>query len=86
MANTTPRDAFLAKIEKRKTDNAFCETFDGHFRAERLNASRFLSIVNAIERIEEWRRHYNNDRPHTLLGNLTPNEFVQQTQTAREIA
>ena len=43
-------------------------------------------MADAIERIEEWRCHYNNDRPHTSLGNLTPNEFARQTHTAREIA
>ena len=31
----------------------------------------FLSMTDPIERIEEWRCHYNNDRPHTSLGNLT---------------
>ena len=68
------------------TDNAFCEAFNGRVRAECLNASWFLSMADAIERIEEWRCHYNNDRPHTSLGNLTPNEFARQTLTAREIA
>jgi putative transposase len=43
-------------------------------------------MADAIDRIEEWRCHYNNDRPHTSLGNLTPNEFARQTPTAREIA
>ncbi len=70
----------------KPTDNAFCEAFNGRVRAECLNASWFLSMADAIERIEEWRCHYNNDRPHTSLGNLTPNEFARQTQTAREIA
>jgi putative transposase len=66
----------------KPTDNAFCEAFNGRVRAECLNASWFLSMADAIERIEEWRRHYNNDRPHTSLGNLTPNEFARQTPTA----
>jgi putative transposase len=70
----------------KPTDNAFCEAFNGRVRAECLNASWFLSMADAIERIEEWRCHYNNDRPHTSLGNLTPNEFARQTPTAREIA
>jgi putative transposase len=70
----------------KPTDNAFCEAFNGRVRSECLNASWFLSMADAIERIEEWRCHYNNDRPHTSLGNLTPNEFARQTPTAREIA
>ena len=28
--------------------------------------------------IEQWRRHYNEVRPHSSLGYRTPNEFVQQ--------
>ena len=58
------------------TDHAFCEAFNGRVRAGCLNASRFLSMTDAIERIEEWRCHDNNVRPHTSLGNLTPNEFA----------
>jgi putative transposase len=67
----------------KPTDNAFCEAFNGRVRAECLNASCFLLMADAIERIEEWRCVYNNDRPHISLGNLTPNEFARQTQTAR---
>jgi putative transposase len=36
-------------------------------------------MADAIERIEEWWRHYNNDRPHSLLGNFTPNARVCET-------
>jgi putative transposase len=51
------------------------------------NLVPLMSMNDAIDRLEEWRCHYNNsDRPHTSLGNLTPNEFARQTQTAREIA
>jgi len=34
--------------------------------------SWFMSMTDAVDRLEEWRCHYNNDRPHTSLGNLTP--------------
>jgi len=70
----------------KPTDHAFCEAFNGRVRAECLNASWFLPMADAIERIEEWRCHDNTDRPHTSLGNLTPNEFARQTHTVREIA
>jgi putative transposase len=63
----------------KPTDNAFCYAFNGRVRAECLNASWFLSMADAVDRLEEWRRHYNNDRPHTSLGDLTPNEFARQT-------
>ncbi len=52
----------------------------------RLNASWFLSMADARERIEQWRRDYNETRPHTALGGLTPNAFARQTYQAREVA
>ncbi|MFC7663297.1 integrase core domain-containing protein [Methylorubrum suomiense] len=55
-------------------------------RAECLNASWFLSLADARERIEDWRCHYNEDRPHTALGGLTPRAFANQAVTAQEIA
>ena len=32
------------------------------------------------EKVEEWRRDYNKDRPHSSLGNVTPEEYAMQTQ------
>ena len=32
-------------------------------------------------RIERWRRHYNEERPHMSLGDLTPAEFKAQLET-----
>jgi putative transposase len=63
----------------KPTDNARIEAFNGRLRAECLNASWFLSMTDARERIEDWRRDYNETRPHTALGGLTPNAFAQQT-------
>jgi putative transposase len=63
----------------------FCAALDGRVRAKCQNTLLFLSMVDVIERIEEWRCHYNNDGSHTSLGNLTPNEFTQQIQAVREI-
>jgi putative transposase len=68
------------------TDNAYIEAFNSRLRAECLNASWFLSMADARERIEDWRRDYNETRPHTALGGLTPNAFAQQTYQARNVA
>lgn len=51
-------------------DNAYIESFNGRLRAECLNASWFLSLADARERIEDWRCHYNEDRPPHGLGRL----------------
>ena len=56
--------------------NAFIETFNGKMRDECLNEHWFLSLGEARERIEAWRRDYNEVRPHTSLGNRTPREFT----------
>jgi putative transposase len=68
------------------TDNAYIEAFNSRLPAECLNASWFLSMADARERIEDWRRDYNETRPHTALGGLTPNASAQQTYQARKVA
>jgi putative transposase len=60
----------------KPTDNAFIESFNGKFRQECLNQHWFLSLEDAQERIELWREHYNDDRPHSALGHRTPHEFA----------
>jgi putative transposase len=60
----------------RPTDNPFVESFNGSFRDECLNAHWFLSLEDAAEKIEAWRREYNEYRPHSSIDNLTPMEFV----------
>jgi putative transposase len=62
----------------RPTDNPFVESFNGSFRDECLNAHWFLSLEDATEKIEAWRREYNEYRPHSSLNNLTPAEFVDK--------
>ncbi len=56
----------------KPTDNAFIEAFNGRFRAECLNAHWFLSLADAQEKMEAWRRHYNEDRPHGAIGYKVP--------------
>jgi putative transposase len=56
-------------------DNAFIESFNGSFRDECLNVNWFLSLEDAEEKIESWRREYNEWRPHSSLDNLTPMQY-----------
>jgi putative transposase len=62
----------------KPTENAFVESFNSRFRQECLNENWFLSMADARERIETWKRDYNHNRPHSSLGNLTPAEFAAQ--------
>ena len=56
----------------KPTDNAFIEAFNSKFRSECLNAHWFLSLADACKKMERWRRFYNEERPHSAIGNIPP--------------
>ena len=47
------------------------------FAAECLNAHWFLSLADAREKLEDWRRYYNEERPHGAIGQKTPDYVAQ---------
>lgn len=62
----------------KPVENAYIESFNGHFRDECLNTNIFSSLDEAREIIERWRIEYNYWRPHSSIGNLTPREFARR--------
>ena len=56
----------------KPTDNGFIEAFNSKLRAECLNAHWFMSLADAREKLEDWRKHYNEDRPHSAIGYNVP--------------
>ena len=56
----------------KPTDNAFIEAFNSKFRAECLNAHWFMTLDDARSKMEDWRRYYNEERPHSGIGQMTP--------------
>ena len=62
----------------KPVDNAFMESFNGKFRDECLNENWFFSLDHARQVIEDWRIDYNRDRPHSSLGDLSPEEFMRR--------
>lgn len=52
--------------------NGSNESFNGTFRRECLDAELFQSLVEARVVIEDWRRRYNHERPHSALGYQVP--------------
>lgn len=54
--------------------NGYAESFIGKFRDECLNEEVFWSEKHAQVVVERWRRHYNEERPHSALGYRTPAE------------
>ena len=56
----------------KPTGNGFIEAFNSTLRSECLNAHWFMSLADAAEKLEDWRRHYNDDRPHSAIGYNVP--------------
>jgi len=66
----------------KPNENAYIESFNGKFRDECLNEHWFISMAQARRIIEDWRIEYNTERPHSSLGNLTPEEFARNQDKA----
>ena len=59
-------------------EQPFIESFHDKLRDECLNREIFGSLLEARILIEQWRIEYNQRRPHSSLGYLTPAEFAEQ--------
>jgi putative transposase len=62
----------LFRVPHFAIQNAFIESFNGRLRDEFLNETLFTSFLQARCALEEWRRDYNEVRPHSRIGWLTP--------------
>ena len=60
----------------KPNENAYIESFNGKFRDECLNEHWFITMAQARRTIESWRIEYNTERPHSSLGDMTPEEFA----------
>jgi len=65
----------------KPTQNAKIESLNGRIRDELLNPHLFRSIDEVRIAAERWRDDYNEVRPHSGLGYLTPREFAKRLQT-----
>ena len=64
----------------RPVENCYIESFNGKLRDECLSQSWFLSLSEAQEQLDAFRKDYNETRPHSSLGNLPPAVYVQLLQ------
>lgn len=72
-----------AYIEPGKPwQNGAAESLNGKFRDECLSMEWFRNRIEARVIIETWRRHYNEDRPHSSLGYRTPKQFKEEQKQA----
>jgi len=64
----------------KPTENPYIESFNDKYREECLNDHSFFTVPHARILIEEWRVIYNQERTHSSLGRMTPEEFYQQAK------
>ena len=57
--------------------NSYIESFHSRFRDECLNREWLLNLREARVVIEDWRLHYNTQRPHSRLGYLSPEDYIK---------
>jgi putative transposase len=69
----------------KPVQNAFIESFNGKFRDECLNEHWFLTLQEAQLMIEAWRREYNEERTHSTIGDVTPQEFITNYQNGAHL-
>lgn len=67
-------------------ENGQVESFHGKLRDGCLNRELFGNLLEAKVVIEDWRRQYNEQRPHSSLGYKTPREFGRQFNSKLRVA
>ena len=70
----------------KPTQNAFVESFNGRFRDECLNDTLYSTLSEARSAINSWKEDYNQHRPHSALGNITPAEFATKSTLEKQAA
>ena len=65
--------------------NGYIESFHSRFRDECLNREWLLNLREARVVIEDWRLHYNTERPHSRLGYLSPEGFIANQKVSLQM-
>ena len=60
----------------KPTEDGLIEVSNARLRSKSLNVNWLMSIEDARQKVETWRRNYNKDRPQSALANLSPREFA----------
>ncbi|WP_423227743.1 integrase core domain-containing protein [Shimia aestuarii] len=72
MKGAKHRDRLALHRTGKTTQNAFMESLNGKLRDECLNETLFSSLAEPRETLKPWQEDYNNHRPDSALGSLTP--------------
>ena len=73
---TRPASAGITSRRASRSRTAYNESFNGRLRDELLNETLFRSLPHARAVLEDWRRDYNEERPHSKLGWMTPRDYA----------
>lgn len=65
----------------KPSQNAWIESFNARVRDEFLNANAFWTLADMRDAADVWLIDYNEVRPHSSLGYLTPKEFSETLAT-----
>lgn len=66
--------------------NGLCESFNGKLRDEYLQQTELLSEADTRVKARAWREDFNDRRPHSSLGYLTPSEFARRCADSIPVA
>jgi transposase InsO family protein len=66
--------------------NGWIESFLARLRDECLNRELLLNLREARVVIEDFRRDYNEERPHSKLGYLSPNQWIEKQSSSPDSA
>lgn len=66
----------------KPTQNAFIERLNRSYRTEVLDARIFKNLIEVREITSEWIEHYNNQRPHESLQNLSPMQYLLKKENS----
>lgn len=70
----------------KPVENGFIESFNGRLRDECLNTHVFLSSEQLRGQLARWREDYNRVRPHSALGDRTPEGFAADWHASGPLA
>ena len=79
-----PRRALrLSRIQPGSPwENGYNESFNGTLRDQYLNGEIFYTLREAKVLLENWRYHYNHERPHSSLNYRPPAPEAQSMDTS----
>lgn len=69
----------------KPVQNAFIERFNRSYRTEVLDARIFNNLVEVREITSDWKEHYNTQRPHESLGNLSPRRYLLKEENSPKL-